>query len=182
MTSSPSPIPQTRKFSSSAAVAEFKQTTLLVWQYSASLLSSSFVLGPVVIQPLLIASATSFISSSEMSGGLNGITLFSIIVLPLPFLLFLSLSTPSPVWSSIPFQPTNPLSHAISSSPFPHSALLSHTVLCGFYCFGVCSPHFFAWFLGRQMIRHWCHNAPHFHPSTRPPIPSSPPLPHRHTH
>ena len=88
MTSSPSPIPQTRKFNSSAAVAEFRQTTLLVWQYSANLFYSSFVLGPVVIQPLLIASATSFISSSEMSGGLNGITLFSIIVLPLPFLLF----------------------------------------------------------------------------------------------
>ena len=71
ITSSPSPIPQTRKFNSSAAVAEFRQTTLLVWQYSASLFSSSFVLGPVVIQPLLIASATSFISSSEMSGGLK---------------------------------------------------------------------------------------------------------------
>ena len=90
MTSSPSPIPQTRKFSSSAAVAEFRHTTLLVWQYSANLRSNSLVLGPVVIQPERRASATSFISSSEMSGGLNGITLFSIIVLPLPFLLFLS--------------------------------------------------------------------------------------------
>ena len=90
ITSSPSPMPHTRKFSSSDAVAEFRHTTFEVWQYSASLFSSSFVLGPVVIQPLLIASATSFISSSEMSGGLNGITLFSIIVLPLPFLLFLS--------------------------------------------------------------------------------------------
>ena len=111
MTSSPSPIPQTRKFNSSAAVAEFRHTTLLVWQYSASLFSSSFVLGPVVIQPLLIASATSFISSSEMSGGLNGITLFSIIVLPLPFLLFFIHTR----CGHIPFQPANPLNHAIST-------------------------------------------------------------------
>ena len=38
--------------------------------------SNSFVLGPVVIQPDLNASAASFISSSLISGGLNGITRF----------------------------------------------------------------------------------------------------------
>ena len=135
MTSSPSPIPQTRKFSSSAAVAEFRHTTLLVWQYSASLFSSSFVLGPVVIQPLLIASATSFISSSEMSGGLNGITLFSIIVLPLLFLLFLS--TPS-VWSSalfLFFSTTHP--HHLHTSNHPshllHIATFSTLRCVGFF-------------------------------------------------
>ena len=132
MTSSPSPIPQTRKFNSSAAVAEFRHTTLLVWQYSASLFSSSFVLGPVVIQPLLIASATSFISSSEMSGGLNGITLFSIIVLPLPFLLFfLSFLLPTT------FHPTNPLNLTISTPLLIRSI---PTLRSSF-------PHCFVWFI-----------------------------------
>lgn len=128
ITSSPSPIPQIRKFNSSAAVAEFRHTTLLVWQYSASLFSSSFVLGPVVIQPLLIASATSFISSSEMSGGLNGITLFSIIVLPLPFLLFLS--------ALIYFFPFHLFNY--STSPLPHrSVLLSpHSFMSGLWLSG----------------------------------------------
>ena len=77
MTSSPSPMPQMRKFSSSAAVAELRQTTLLVWQYSASFFSNALVRGPVVIQPERKASATSAISSSEMSGGLKGMFLFA---------------------------------------------------------------------------------------------------------
>jgi hypothetical protein len=78
ITSSPSPIPQIRKLSSSAAVAELRHTTLLVWQNSANRFSNCFVLGPVVIQPDLKVSTTSLISSSEMSGGLKGIFLLFI--------------------------------------------------------------------------------------------------------
>lgn len=63
ITSSPSPIPQQQKFSSSAAVAEFKHTTLLVWQSSASLFSNSFVLGSVVIHQERRASSASSISN-----------------------------------------------------------------------------------------------------------------------
>ena len=135
ITSSPSTIPAILKFSSSAAVAEFRHTTLLVWQYSASLFSSSFVLGPVVIQPLLIASATSFISSSEMSGGLNGITLFSIIVLPLPFLLFF-IHTRCGLLLYFSFSSTQPRHfyhfHTVSH-PFPphhHQLGVFSTLLC----------------------------------------------------
>lgn len=69
ITSSPSPIPQILKFNSSAAVAEFKQTTFEVWQNPANRFSNSFVLGPVVIQPDFKASTTSAISKSEISGG-----------------------------------------------------------------------------------------------------------------
>ena len=45
--------------------------------YAASLLSSSFVLGPVVIQPDFNAATTSSISKSVISGGLKRIILFS---------------------------------------------------------------------------------------------------------
>lgn len=50
-----------------------------VSKYEASRHSSSFVLGPVVIQPERNASATSLISSSVISGGLNCIILFFIV-------------------------------------------------------------------------------------------------------
>ena len=52
---------------------------LKVFVLSASGDSSNLVLGPVVIQPDRSASATSAISSSEISGGLNEIMRFSII-------------------------------------------------------------------------------------------------------
>ena len=82
--------------SSSAAVAELRQTSLLlhlslsdsvstsflpVSMKAVSLLSSFFVLGPVVIHPERRASETSLISSSVISGGENGMTLFSILFL-----------------------------------------------------------------------------------------------------
>ena len=44
---------------------------------SATSLSSSFVFGPVVIHPDLKASATCSISASVISGGENGIFIFS---------------------------------------------------------------------------------------------------------
>ena len=74
ITSSPGPMPNTLRLSSSAAVAELKHTNLLLYFagflsvstsvlpfliYAASLLSRSFTLGPVVIQPLLNVSTTS---------------------------------------------------------------------------------------------------------------------------
>ena len=54
--------------------------------YCISRHSSIFVLGPVVIQPLLNASATSAISSSVISGGLKLIVLFSIMFPRFPFI------------------------------------------------------------------------------------------------
>ena len=77
-TSSPSPMPSTRRFISSAAVAEFRHTSFATWQYSASSFSSCLVRGPVVIQPDRRASHTSWISSSVISGGLKGIFRISI--------------------------------------------------------------------------------------------------------
>ena len=44
-------LPRTRKFSSSAAVAELRQTIRFTWQKSASSCSSFLVRGPVVIHP-----------------------------------------------------------------------------------------------------------------------------------
>ena len=75
MTSSPSPIPNTRKANSNAAVAEFKQTVLSVPKYAANCLSNSFVFGPVVSQPDLSTSVTNSISLLLISGGENGIFL-----------------------------------------------------------------------------------------------------------
>ena len=83
-------MPKTLRLSSSAAVAELKQTNLLLYFagflsvstsvlpvliYAASLLSRSLTLGPVVIHPLLNVSMTSLISASLISGGEKGITL-----------------------------------------------------------------------------------------------------------
>ena len=81
ITSSPSPTPSTRRINSAAAVAEFRQATLLVPMYSANSFSNRFVFGPVVIQPLFSASTTSAISSSVISGGENAICLFSIVLI-----------------------------------------------------------------------------------------------------
>ena len=69
ITSSPGPIPNTRRDISSAAVAEFKQTALGVPNCAAIFFSNSLVRGPVVIQPLFKASTTSLISNSVISGG-----------------------------------------------------------------------------------------------------------------
>jgi hypothetical protein len=63
------------KANSSAAVAEFKQQTVLVLQNAARFFSNCFVLGPVVIQPDRSASTTSSISSFVISGGEKGIIL-----------------------------------------------------------------------------------------------------------
>ena len=68
--------PRTRSIISIQAVAELRQTALSVPQYSAILLSNSFVLGPVVIQPERIASVAILASSSLISGGEKGILRF----------------------------------------------------------------------------------------------------------
>ena len=80
MTSSPAPIPKNLNIDSRHAVAEPKATALLVPQSLAILFSNSLVLGPVVIQPLLRASATADTSASVISGGENEICLFSIVM------------------------------------------------------------------------------------------------------
>ena len=73
MTSSPSPIPSILRVSSSAAVAELKQTVLSVL-HSFDILSSKLLTsGPVVIQPESIVSFTLFASYSVRSGGEKGI-------------------------------------------------------------------------------------------------------------
>ena len=64
-----------------AAVAEFRHTALFVPTYAAIFFSNSLVLGPVVIQPLNIASDASLASSSVMSGGEKGIFLSFIFIL-----------------------------------------------------------------------------------------------------
>ena len=91
--SSPGPIPKIRRFSSSAAVAEFRHTTRLLYSliaswlsqsisvlpvsiYAANRLSNSLDRGPVVIHPLRRVAHTSSISSSEISGGLKEIVRF----------------------------------------------------------------------------------------------------------
>ena len=76
MTSSPSPMPNTRRVISKAVVAALKQTVLSLPQYSVILFSNSLVFGPVVIQPDFKALITSSISSSLMSGGENGMFMF----------------------------------------------------------------------------------------------------------
>ena len=83
ITSSSPEIPNKRKVISAQAVCELRQTARFVPHKSATSRSSSFVLGPVVIQPDLNASETCSISSSVMSGGENGIF---IIIFP-PFYL-----------------------------------------------------------------------------------------------
>ena len=79
MTSSPGPMPRILRVISAQAVFEFRQTAFFVPQRRATWRSSSFVLGPVVIQPDFKASTTSLISASVMSGGLKGIFLCSIL-------------------------------------------------------------------------------------------------------
>ena len=69
----PGPTSKTRKINSRAAVAELRQTVLGVCVYWDKRRSSSFVFGPVVIQPERRVSATSAISASVISGGENGI-------------------------------------------------------------------------------------------------------------
>ena len=77
MTSSPTPMPRTRKESSKAAVAEFKHTAIPfeLSQKVATSFSNCLVRGPVVIQPERKAFETSAISSSVISGGEKGIFL-----------------------------------------------------------------------------------------------------------
>ena len=60
-------LPKTLKVNSKAAVALFKQTDLLVLQYSEIFCSNSLVLGPVVIQPLFKASTTCVLITTSRS-------------------------------------------------------------------------------------------------------------------
>ena len=80
ITSSPGPIPKIRRVISIPAVDEARHAALPVLHLLATTFSSSLVFGPVVIHPDFNESTTSFISSSVISGGENGIFLKSSVV------------------------------------------------------------------------------------------------------
>lgn len=82
ITSSPGPTPMARRAHSSAAVAEANVAARSACAKRAISRSNSFVFGPVVIQPLLSASATSSSSAWVMSGGENEMRFCSVKIAP----------------------------------------------------------------------------------------------------
>lgn len=77
ITSSPGPIPRNLSVISIDAVAELRHAVFSVPIYSDISLSNFFVFGPVVIHPDFKVSTTESISACEISGGENGIFIFS---------------------------------------------------------------------------------------------------------
>ena len=73
ITSSPGPIPHHLRKTSIPMVHELTATVVLQPQYAEIFFSNSFVLGPVVIQPLNKAAFTSSSTFSSIRGGENGI-------------------------------------------------------------------------------------------------------------